>query len=197
MQLKHNYVFESFITASPVPFNLPNHFDWIFFNSPNAVRWFYNNKQSEKIQSKIAALSAGTAEELTKLDVEIDFIGHGAVEDIAHLFLKELKNDERVLFPLSNISKKSIPNLLPTHQIHCVTVYQTNIIPKPIKPCDVVLFTSPSNVQGYLVNNSLPKQCVAIGETTNQYLNKLGAKVVQLSSYHSNSWIPFLEASIS
>lgn len=172
-------------------------FEWVFFNSPNAVVWFYKKQETKNRKFKIAALSQGTAEELQKLNIYPDFIGNGNVSEIAVAFEKQLAKDEVVLFPLSNISKKSIPNLLNKKQVKCVEVYQTLTIPKKVENVDVVFFTSPSNVQGFLLKNKLPKYGVALGETTEKYLRDLGVKVRVATSYTSDSWIPYLEASFS
>jgi uroporphyrinogen-III synthase len=196
-QLKHQYQFISFITTTPLAFELPANFDWVFFNSSNAVKWFYHNKETIKRKFKIAALSQGTADELNKLKVPVDFIGNGTIAEIALAFQKQLNEDEVVLFPLSNISKKSIPSQLKANQVLCVEVYETLLNREIVINHDVVLFTSPSNVQGYLVENKLPEICIAIGETTEKCLLDLDANVTQAASYQSNSWIPFLEASFS
>ncbi len=77
-----------------------------------------------------------------------------------------------VTFPLSSRSKKSYSTPLPEHQKKEVVVYETELAGRIIEPCDIYVFTSPSNVEGFLIENQVPSGAITIawGSTTEQAL---------------------------
>lgn len=196
-QLKHQYQFISFITTTSLAFELPANFDWVFFNSPNAVVNFFGQCDSNKLVFKVASLGLGTSDELQKKGVSIDFQGEGTVDEVGKAFAQVINTTDKVLFPMSSLSKKRIQQHLPLNQVVDLISYQTNIKEQSIREVDAVLFTSPSNVEGFKKHNKFPKNVIAIGETTANSLIKLGLTPITLEDYHSDTWISFIEASIS
>jgi uroporphyrinogen-III synthase len=92
---------------------------------------------------------------------------------------KELVGNKIVLFPQSSISNRSIPSVFPAEQIKEISIYKTATYPKIISNCDYYVFTSPSNVDGFLIENKFPStaKIIAWGKTTEKYLIEKGVKV--------------------
>jgi len=61
----------SLIEFKAIPFDLPSSFDWIFFYSKNAVRYFFEQIPPENIHSSIAAFGPGTAHFLKSKNISL------------------------------------------------------------------------------------------------------------------------------
>jgi len=95
-----------------------------------------------------------------------------------------LHPDESVLFPLSDISKKNVSAQNTGHKVIELITYKTASIAEKInEDLAIVLFTSPSNVDGYLQKNKIAAgtRILAIGETTRDHLNTLGFSKITVS----------------
>ena len=141
--------------------------DWIFFSSPRGANLYLKHYSIRA--RKIGAYSEGTAAELNKKGFECDFIGANHSAEIARTFAKQIGSEEKVLFPLSDISMRSIGKELKSEQKIELITYQT--LPAPTSYTDLpsaILFTSPSNFESYIsVNTVSPKTVIiAIGKTT-------------------------------
>jgi uroporphyrinogen-III synthase len=158
--------------------------DWIFFSSPQSVNlYFAHYKLAAK---KVAALSNGTAAELSNNNVKADFIGSDSktTKEIGNDFFKQTKSAETVLFPLSDISKRNISSQVKTENVIELITYKTALVSDKLNDLPgVILFTSPSNVDGFLLSNKpeLKTQILAIGETTAARLRELGMKDILVS----------------
>lgn len=158
--------------------------DWIFFSSPQSVNlYFAHYKLAAK---KVAALSNGTAVELSNNNVKADFIGSDSktTKEISNDFFKQIKSAETVLFPLSDISKRNILAYVKTENVIEMTTYKTSLLNEKLTDIPgIILFTSPSNVDGFLLSNKpeLKTQILAIGETTAARLRELGMKDILVS----------------
>jgi hydroxymethylbilane synthase len=164
--------------------NIPDS-DWVFFTSSNSVQSLKMYVDYLKTK-KIAAFGMATEMSLKKLGLKSDFIGEGHPEDIAVNFAAVL-NTQKVLFPTSNRSLKTIQSKIsPENQVELVT-YETNNIDNKIQDFEVLVFTSPSNVNSYISCNDFnPKQkVVAIGPSTKASLMGHGFKEVY-SSWESS-----------
>ncbi len=155
-----------------------NAFDMVFFNSKNAVRHFFNQVNVKDLNLQFAAFGQATATEILKYTSEVHFIGSSSDPDVvASEFNAAYKISQRILFPCSTKSLKSISSVLKsTHQIIEVVVYDTIIKPEMNLPeADVYVMTSPSNVQAF--SNSLKKLnnklIVSIGPSTAQALQDI------------------------
>src|SRR5690606_17745061 len=59
-----------------------------------------------------------------------------------------------------------------------VQVYETKINAATVEECDLYVFTSPSNIKGFLLNNPLPsKPTISWGETTSKVLMQQGFEI--------------------
>lgn len=151
--------------------------EWIFFSSPAGAKLYFENYEVRA--NHVAALSSGTAKEIKKHGLVPDFTGSADKDpvEIGEAFFSLLDRRETVLFPLSNISKKSVSSLSDNARITELITYKTSLDPKHIAEApDAIVFTSPSNVLGFLVNNEISPstKIIAIGKTTEKQLRGLG-----------------------
>jgi uroporphyrinogen-III synthase len=143
--------------------------DWIFFSSPQSVNLYFTHYKL--LAKKVAALSNGTAAELSSQNIKADFIGSDAkpTKEIGRDFFNQINSTETVLFPLSDISKKNISSQTKTDTVIELITYKTALVSDKLNDIPgIILFTSPSNVDGFLLSNKpeLKTQILAIGETT-------------------------------
>jgi uroporphyrinogen-III synthase len=149
----------------------------VFFTSPRSVFYFLQQATIQPNQ-QIAVVGSTTAECLKQYGLQADFIGANATrpEEVANEFRQWL-GKRTVLFPISNRSNKTMQNVLNESQYNECIVYETQLIPVqlPITP-SVLIFSSPSNVEAFLLNNSLysHQKIVSFGTTTQQFLHKQG-----------------------
>lgn len=200
-QLDIKLICKSFIRFEAHNFSLDNlnDFDWIFFSSPRAFDYFLAGVDLKIINTKkIACVGRKTAEHLSIHLCEPDFIGQksGEISSVAQA-LKELIGDKRVLFPISNISNKSMQKALNKGQYTNLVVYKTIIKSQKLNYVpNTVVFTSPSNVDAYLTNNRLTSQqkIIAWGSTTQKHIEKKGYKcAAQLEESSIDSLIYLLK----
>ena len=177
---------ESLIEFSPVPFDEIPETDWIFFYSKKAVRYFFTHSRQAnlKVDAKIAALGAGTAEALREWQVEAYFTGTGEPTSTARAFLQTARG-QRVLFPRAQHSRQSVQRAL-ADVIEAVDLIVYRNEPRTdfaLPTCDWLVFTSPLNVQAYAQKYEiLPGQSIlAIGETTAKALRDIGVSRIKIA----------------
>ena len=169
----------SFLQFEGIPFRINSNYQAIFFGSPRAVDFFL---KQEKIPENtfIGCIGDVTAQSLLEKGIKVDFVGKSAGNPsaVANQF-KEQIGDKRVLFPQSLSSNRSIVSVFPPTQVEEIPIYKTVIIPQTIPDCCVYVFTSPSNVDGFLKGNSFPEKSkiIAWGKTTEKHLTSKGLLV--------------------
>ncbi|MFL2570521.1 MAG: hydroxymethylbilane synthase [Parvicellaceae bacterium] len=154
--------------------------DWVFFTSSNAVESL-SNQVDQLRGKKIGAFGKATAFGLEKLGLIVDFIGNGLPNQIAIDFAEVARN-EKVLFPISNRSLKTIQQQIPkNNQIELIT-YTIKDVENQITDFDIFVFTSPSNVHSFFKTNELAKNkaVIAIGPSTKAVLESYDVKNVML-----------------
>ena len=174
----------SFLQFSQLEFQLKDQYDVIFFGSPRSVSFF--TAQCEIPESvQIACVGGKTTEAIQGLNRKVDFNGenNGDINEVALAF-KQWCEDKKILFPISSLSLKTISSQFKEHQKIELKVYRTDILGYIIQDCDTYVFTSPSNVKGFLELNSLPKnaEVIAWGESTSSALSALKIKVAKVLS---------------
>jgi len=167
----------SFLLFSQLEFDLEEEYDVIFFGSPRAI-FFFKSQTEIPDSAKIACVGSKTAEIIKVINREASFIGNGDINSIANDF-KEWCGERKVLFPVSSISLKTVSSKFHEDQKIEVEAYSTEIIGSPIEECDVYVFTSPSNVKGFLESNTIPKesQVIAWGLSSEKELKNNGINV--------------------
>lgn len=161
--------------------------EWIFFSSKHAVKYFFSQKP--KIEGvKFGCVGTSTSAELRANGYRADFIGQSTDTKLVGKQFAAKVGNSKVLFPIAKDSLQSIQWQMPKKDnvINLpvyVTLKQSVEIGENI---EIVVFTSPSNVQSYFEKNKwLPGQkAVAMGDATATALDKLKIKdVVKPASF--------------
>jgi hydroxymethylbilane synthase len=183
---KHNINIEarSLIRTVPVITKLDSfilkHVDWVFFSSKNAVDYFFKLEPLLPKGVKFGVMGSGSEEMLRRLGHFTDFVGVGIDSaDISQEFAK-VASGGTILFPCAEDSLKSIQQSMPanTHIIDLpiyATVLEENV---ELSSADVLVFTSPSNVDAYFANNLLDpyQKVIAMGKSTGKKFDEMGVK---------------------
>lgn len=173
---------KSLLKFRAVPFSIQqNEFHWIFFTSKRSVNFFLEKFTGSIKNYKIACVGEATARHLAQLKIEANFIGKqaGAPYLVAENF-KKIITTEKVLFPISNRSKKSISRALSAKNVVERVVYKTELKNIEFKEqFDILVFTSPSNLESFLQKNKISKKqkIIAWGTTTKNYLESQNINV--------------------
>lgn len=188
LQLLQNQNYEvigqSLIAFEGVSFSQWPDCDWLFFYSANAAYFFDLGLQALGQpwpgKQKLAAMGQGTAKWLLDHHHPVDFVGMGKPADTAKAFLQVAKG-QRVLFPRARFSKRSIQQLL-GDQIEGIDLIVYHNAPKKelsIPLVDILVFTSPMNVQAYFQHypKSEKQQIISIGATTTAALSTVGLSI--------------------
>lgn len=154
------------------------HVDWVFFSSKNAVEYFFQLEPLLPKQVKFGVMGSGSEEMLRRKGHFTDFVGVGIdPEDIANDFAS-LANGTTVLFPAAEVSMRSIQQRLSADtKIIDLPVYETVAEEEiELSSADVLIFTSPSNVEAYFTDNLLDpyQKVIAIGKSTGKKLEEMG-----------------------
>lgn len=172
---------ESLLEFCAIPFDHIPSTDWIFFYSPNGVRFFFEQVKQRHLAIpaavRWAVLGDGTSKTLREFGKAPDFAGNGLPDQVAPAFAV-LAAGMRVLFPQAMESRQSIQKFLGTTvEAISMPVYQNNIrVDFQLPVTQLLLFTSPLNAQAfyemYPERTSTP--VLAIGQSTRQALVELG-----------------------
>jgi uroporphyrinogen-III synthase len=169
----------SFLQFEAIPFQINESYEAIFFGSPRAVDFFLSQEIIPE-NCIIGCIGEITANSLKAYGLESNFIGEnsGDTSRIATEF-KKLAGNKKVLFPQSSISNRSVSSVFEANQIIEISIYKTAIHSLSIPNSDIYVFTSPSNVDGFLVDNNILENSnvIAWGKTTENYLIEKKIKV--------------------
>jgi hydroxymethylbilane synthase len=153
--------------------------EWIFFSSKHAVRYFF--KQEPKLENvKFGCIGTSTAAEMRAFGRRADFIGQSTdIKLVGKQFSSKVGNS-KVLFPIARGSMQSIQwQMVKRDNVINLEVYATlkHSVEVPAD-FEIVIFTSPSNVEAYFEKNQVhPHQkLIAMGESTGKALEKLKIK---------------------
>ncbi|WP_214071289.1 hydroxymethylbilane synthase [Mucilaginibacter sp. dw_454] len=183
---KHNIQIDgrSLIRTVPVITKLDSyilkHIDWVFFSSKNAVEYFFHLDPLLPKDVKFGVMGAGSEEMLRRKGHFADFTGLGNDSaDVAEEFAR-LANGTQVLFPGAEESLRSVQKGLSADtKVIDLAVYET-VLEEEIEGsgADVLVFTSPSNVDAYFAENLLDpyQKVIAIGKSTGAKFDEMGVK---------------------
>lgn len=154
--------------------------DWIFFNSKNAIEHFFNLNPLLLKKTKIGVLGRGSESTLRKYGRVADFSGDDlgiSTAEIAQEFAK-IVDGQTVFIPRAKGSLMSIQNAL---------TESTTVIDMPIyetvreenidkSSAEVLIFTSPSNVEAYFKENLVEpdQKIICIGYSTAKLIEEMG-----------------------
>jgi hydroxymethylbilane synthase len=154
--------------------------DWIFFTSKNGVEYFFDLKPQLPKHVKFGVIGAGSENALRHYGHFADYTGEGVdMVDVANDFA-QLANGLTVAFPGAENPMRSIHQALSADtKIIDLPVYETVLL-EDVEPtyADVIIFTSPSNVDAYFADNLLEpgQKVMAIGKSTGRKLDEMGIK---------------------
>jgi uroporphyrinogen-III synthase len=156
--------------------------DWIFFNSKNAIEHFFKLEPWILKKTKIAVLGRGSEDSLRKYNRVADFSGDNLgidTEGIAKEFAK-LVDGQTVLIPRAEGSLQTIQKALTENtKVIDMPIYETVIEEEVNKTnAQVMIFTSPSNVEAYFRENLADpdQKIICIGHSTAKAIEALGLK---------------------
>ena len=156
--------------------------DWIFFNSKNAIEHFFKLEPLILKKTKIGVLGRGSESTLRKFGRVADFSGDDlgiSTEEIAKEFAKVV-DGQTVFIPRAKDSLMSIQKALtPETQVIDMPIYETVLEENVDKSnAEVLIFTSPSNVQAYFAENLAEpdQQIICIGTSTAKAIEEMGLK---------------------
>jgi hydroxymethylbilane synthase len=185
---KHNIEIDarSLIRTVPVitkldPYIL-KHIDWIFFSSKNAVEYFFQLEPQLPKDVLFGVMGAGSEEMLRRKGHFARYTGVGVDPvDVAEEFAK-LANGTTVLFPGAEESLKSIQKGLSSDtKIIDLPIYET-VLEDNVEAsgAEVLVFTSPSNVDAYFADNLMDpyQKVIAIGRSTGKKFEEMGVKYI-------------------
>lgn len=161
------------------PFYLKN-IDWIFFSSRNGVEYFFKLNPVLPKKVRFGVVGRGSEDTLRKFGHLADFVGEsGDIVEVAEEFAK-LVVGETVLFPRAQDSLLTIQKSLGDNtKIVDLPIYETVVVDDiDGTTAEVLIFTSPSNVDAYFAENLLdPEQkVIAIGNSTGKKFDEMGVK---------------------
>ena len=182
--VKHHIEIEgrSLIKTFPIvhvldPFYLKN-INWIFFSSRNAVEYFFKLEPVLPKKVKFGVVGRGSEESLRKFGCVANFVGQsGDILEVATAFAT-LVAAQTVLFPRAQDSLLTIQKALTSStKIVDLPIYET-VIEENIDrtAAEVLIFTSPSNVEAYFAANLLEpgQKIIAIGNSTGKKFDEMG-----------------------
>ncbi len=152
--------------------------DWVFFSSKQCIKYFFMQKPTLKEGVKFGCISKQTSLDLREAGYRASFIGQSTDTKLVGKQFASVVGSSRVLFPISQGSMRTIQWQFPkAENAMDLVVYQTIKQSIEISPeTEVLVFTSPSNVEAYFEKNKFaPNQkAIAMGEATENMLRKKG-----------------------
>ncbi|MBP3941974.1 hydroxymethylbilane synthase [Sphingobacteriaceae bacterium WQ 2009] len=161
------------------PFIL-KHVDWIFFGSKNGIENFFKLEPRLSKKTKIAVVGRGSEEALRQFDRVPDFSGEALGVNMEQIALEfaAVANGGTVLIPRAKESLETIQKALSEDtKIINMPVYETVLEENVDKTnAEVLIFTSPSNVEAYFTENLLDpeQQVICIGRSTGAKFDEMG-----------------------
>lgn len=150
--------------------------EWVFFSSKQAVRHFLGQTKLRP-GTKIAVVGKATSDELRKFNLHADFIGGGNDTRVTAKQFAAVAGRSRVLFPQAKGSLKTVQQQMPAAQVIDLVVYETiRRSADDLPAAEVLVFTSPSNVEAFFEKNSVHsgQKLVAMGHATGNTLKEKG-----------------------
>lgn len=179
-QLGFKVIGKSLIEFREIKFKELPKCDWVFFSSKHAVRYFF--RQNPKVENaRFGCVGKATATELRKFGFRADFIGQSTDTKLIGKQFSSRIGNSKVLFPSAKESLQSI-QLQMNRKENAINlpVYETLKQSVEVNDAQVLVFTSPSNVESFFVKNKWREGCVAVamGDVTKKSLEKKGVKKI-------------------
>jgi len=194
-QHEHALIEVPFIRIDPVKdVDIPAT-DWVFFSSPNGLDIYFENYPL--LAKKIGVYGKGTAARLNLLNIQADFVGDTKKDpvEIGNEFFSQLHPNESVLFPQSQLSKESIVSANKENRCHQRIIYETSKEGQEVPKVDFAILTSPSNIDGFLLENDPSGiKFIVLGKTSKKHFESLNVtnEIYQAESATEESVIELL-----
>ncbi len=170
---------KSLIQFKSLPFDLPVDFEVVFLSSIRSAKFLIESKKINLHNYRLACAGKQTALKLNEMAFKPDFIGSNASnpQHVSQEFSKWL-GDRKVFIPASSRSLRSIEESISEGQIRSAILYETILLPLKLASADVLVFTSPSNVQAYFIENEVLEKSIVIawGDSTRKTLLDYGCE---------------------
>jgi uroporphyrinogen-III synthase len=168
-----SFTAQSLISFEEVPFSCQAKCEALFFGSKRAVDFYLKSCTIEN-DTLITCIGETTALHLKSFDFPVHFQGENAgnPEEVAQK-LKVFLNGKKLRVVRSTISNRSIPLHFSNEELEEIIVYNTLLNPQKIIPNpSILVFTSPSNAEAFLLQNTINENAtiIAWGKTTESYL---------------------------
>ena len=167
-------IYHSFLSFEQFQISEIPEVDVLFFSSKRAVD-FLLKQQIVSARVQVACIGSATQHYLENRRINVDFVGSNSsrpqeVSKELHRWL----NGRTCGLVTAEESQHTIASYLEESLISYITPYRTVIHDDKLdSPMDVLVFTSPSNVKGFLQKNEIHHQkVVAWGKTTEEFLLK-------------------------
>jgi len=177
----------------------PKPYDVVFFASPRAFDFFVKQFEIKKT-ARVACIGSSTAKHIQAQGFDVHFTGQDSTKPktVAKVFSSWL-GDRHVLYPISNISNRSISRVLNPNQVQEFVIYNTILEPHTFKePFDCLIFSSPSNAEAFLEKNSVKETQIvaAFGTTTQEFLVKNGFSSAVLENTTEKAVVNFIKSNV-
>lgn len=154
--------------------------EWIFFSSKNGVKYFFEQNPQLLPNVKFGCIGKATSAELRAQGKKADFIGYSTDSKLTGKQFASRIGSKKVLFPQAKGSLRTIQQQFTyKEQIIDLPVYETIKQNEELIPdVDILVFTSPSNVEAFLEKNKIKEnqKIVAMGDATANALREKGFK---------------------
>lgn len=156
--------------------------DWIFFSSKNGIEYFFRLNPTLSKETKFGVVGRGSEDALKQLGKKVSFVGESSdTAEVAEEFAA-VANGQTIVFPSAKDSLRTIQQGLSAEtKIIDLTIYETILEENvALTYADVLVFTSPSNVDAYFADNLLEsgQQVVAIGKSTGKRFEEMGVNYI-------------------
>ncbi len=156
--------------------------DWIFFSSKNAIEYFFQLNPTFAKKTKFGVIGRASADTLRRFGKRPDFTGEEEgidTRDIGKAFAK-IASGSHVLFPGAEDSLRTVQKEMDDQtRVLDLPVYET-VMEESVSPAyaEVLIFTSPSNVDAYFADNLLEpgQKVICIGNATGRKFDEMGVK---------------------
>lgn len=165
---------------------------WVFINSAFALDSVIHLKHDIE-HLKIGAFGNSTANHIRKYGFNVDFVGQGTPQNVAEKFNKFLKKDDVVYFPCSDRSLGTVQSDIPLGNKIIQVTYKIGLKNLKLTNYDILVFTSPSNVDAFRLANEFQSQkVISIGPSTTKSLEEAGVK--EIFQVHESSELALAES---
>ena len=182
IELEGRSLIRTFPTINKLDPYILRHVDWIFFSSKNAIEYFFKLSPETGKKTKFGVLGRASEEVLRRYGRVPDFNGEEEGIDTADIAIQfaHAANGSTVLFPGAKDSLRTVQQAMSaTTKVIDLPVYET-VVEERVEPtmAEVLIFTSPSNVEAYFKDHLLEpgQKVICIGRSTGRKFDEMGVK---------------------